>query len=299
MKRLLILLFLSIHLTIYSQPIPSLEEQPLVVTYKEIDTVKLNLFLYYPENYSKSKKYPAIVLFFGGGWLNGNIAQFEKQAKYFASRDMIAVLADYRIFKSHKTTPFEAVKDAKSAIRYLRNNSKSFNIDPERIVAGGGSAGGHLAAAADLTMLDEPTENLSVSSRPNALVLFNPVFDNGPGGYGYDRIGQRYPEISPLHNIRKGAAPTIVFLGSKDNAVPVQTAKVYKNKMEEAGSRCDLFIYPDQPHGFFNKKAFFYKTVKQADIFLESLGYIKGKPTITKDTYDTIFSSYQYHNRGE
>ncbi len=155
MKRLLIFLFLSIHFNSYSQPIPSFEKQPLVVTYKEIDTLKLTLFLYFPEEYSKSKQYPAIVLFFGGGWLNGNIKQFEKQAKYFASRDMIAVLADYRIFKNHQTTPFEAVKDAKSAIRYLRNNSKSFTIDPKRIAAGGGSAGGHLAAAADLTMLYE------------------------------------------------------------------------------------------------------------------------------------------------
>ncbi|CAN5908694.1 alpha/beta hydrolase [soil metagenome] len=287
MKKLILILFLCNPFALYSQPV-STGNQPLVLTYKEIDTVKLDLLFYYPDKYLNNKEYPAIVLFFGGGWLNGNIYQFEKQAKYFASRGMVAVLAHYRIFKNHKTTPFEAVKDAKSAIRYLRSNSKQLSIDPKRIAAGGGSAGGHLAAAADLTVLDEPAEDESVSSRPNALVLFNPVFDNGPGGYGYDRIKDKYREISPLHNIRKGAAPTIVFLGTKDNLIPVKTAYAYKEKMKKVGSRCDLFIYPDQAHGFFNSKEYFYETVKQADIFLASLGYIKGKPTITRETFDTI-----------
>ena len=162
-------------------------------------------------------------------------------------------------------------------------NSKKFYINRNKIIAAGGSAGAHIAAAADLTILEEEGENVSISSRPDALVLFNPVFDNGPGGYGYDRIGSRYTEISPLHNIKKGAAPTIVFLGTKDDLVPVKTARLYKSKMEEVGSRCDLFLYPDQKHGFFNYKGdlkYFKETVQQADIFLESLGYLKGKPTI-------------------
>ncbi len=175
---------------------------PLV--FKKVDTLSLSLKVYKPVNFNKEKKYPAIIFFFGGGWKGGSIKQFQSQALYFASRGMVAVLADYRVSSRNGTTPFEAVADAKSAIRYLRLNSASLNIDPNRIVGSGGSAGGHLAAAADLTKLDEKTENLSVSSRPNALVLFNPVFNNGPGEYGYDRIGERYPEISPFHNIRAG-----------------------------------------------------------------------------------------------
>ncbi len=91
--------------------------------------------------------------------------------------------------------------------------------------------------------LEENGEDISVSSRQNALVLFNPVFDNGPDGYGYDRIGIRYLEISPLHNIKKGSAPTIVFLGTMDDLIPVKTAELYKSKRPEAGSRCDLFLY--------------------------------------------------------
>ncbi len=220
-----------------------------------------------------------MLFFFGGGWQNGNPWQFRKQALYFASRGIVTILSEYRVASLHRTTPFDAVADAKSAVRYVRINSTRLGIDPDRVIAAGGSAGGHLAAAADLTKLDEPDEDLTVSSRPNALVLFNPVFNNGPGEYGYDRIGSRYPSISPFHNIRENAAPTVVFLGMKDKLVSVKTAEEYRDKMVKFGNRCELYLYPDQPHGFFNQPEYYKKTIKQADIFLNSLGYIKGKPT--------------------
>ncbi|EOR93535.1 lipase, putative esterase [Arcticibacter svalbardensis MN12-7] len=128
---------------------------------------------------------------------------------------MIAILADYRVFSRNKTSPFEAVKDARSAMRYIRIHSEELQIDTSEIVASGASAGGHLAAACDLIAIDEAREDKSVSTKPAALVLFNPVVDNGPGGYGYERIGDKYHVFSPFYNIKVGAAPTIVFFGKK------------------------------------------------------------------------------------
>ncbi len=253
---------------------------PRVLVYKKADTLNLTLRVFKPAAFDATQKYPAIVFFFGGGWVGGNIGQFQKQAIYLASRGMVAILADYRVQSRHHTTPFEAVADGKSAIRYVRTHAGDLGIDPDRIVAAGGSAGGHVAAATDLTKLDEPIENAAVSSRPNALVLFNPVFNNGPGEYGYDRVGTRYTEISPYHNIRKGAAPTLIMLGTKDKLVSVATADAYKVKLTEAGSRCELLLYPEQPHGFFNRGEWFTKTLRDTDIFLKSLGYIKGEPTL-------------------
>lgn len=92
-------------------------------------------------------------------------------------------------------------------------------------------------------------------------------------------------DFSPLHNIKKEVPPTILFLGDKDILIPVITAYEYKEKIEAVGSRCDVFIYKNQPHGFFNKwkkdgEEYYLKTTREADKFLESLGYIKGKPTI-------------------
>lgn len=252
----------------------------LVLIYKSVDSIKLGMHVHYPANYERVRSYPAIIFFFGGGWVNGSIYQFARQAQYFASRGMISVLADYRTSSKYKTTPFDAVSDAKSAIRYLRAHADVLGIDSARIVAAGGSAGGHLAAAADLTLLDEPGEDSTIGSRPNALVLFNPVFDNGPGGYGYDRIGERFPLISPMHNIRKNAAPAIAFFGTEDQLVPVATAELYRKKMEEAGNRFDLFLYPGQKHAFFNRGSYVAETLERADIFLQSLGYLEGDPSV-------------------
>lgn len=251
------------------------------VLYKQIDDVKLFLDVYYPENMDTTKQYAAMVFFFGGGWKEGDVKKFERQAIYFSKRGLVSFLVDYRIQGKHKTTPFESLKDAKSSIRFIKENSKKFHIDSSKIIASGGSAGGHLAAATSLIEgFNETTDNLKISSKPSALVLFNPVIDNGPGGYGYQRIGNQYKNFSPLHNIEKGAPPTILFLGTEDIYIPVETAKYYKIVMEKIGSRCDLFLYEGAKHTFFNSNKYYKDVLIEADKFLQSLGYLKDSPKV-------------------
>jgi acetyl esterase/lipase len=251
--------------------------------YKKTAEGELYLYVFQPQK-GRQQNRPAAVFFFGGGWNGGTPKQFEEHASYLASRGMVGIVADYRVKSRQGTTPFECVKDGKSAIRWVRVHAGELGIDPDRIAAGGGSAGGHVAAAtATVPGLEEKGEDSSVSCRPNALLLFNPVYDNGPEGYGHERVKERYKEISPIHNIHKGTPPAIVFLGTKDTLIPVATAEKYKQLMEQAGSRCDLHLYEDQPHGFFNRRKseeHFLKTVTEMDRFLESLGYLKGEPTI-------------------
>jgi acetyl esterase len=260
--------------------ISSAQEQ---VIYKETSGTTLMMDVYHPEKIDSSKVYPAMVFFFGGGWVSGDRFQFINQAKYFSKRGLICFLVDYRTKSKNNTTPFECVKDAKSAIRFIRKKAAYFKVDTTKIIASGGSAGGHLAAA--IALIDsfyEATDDLSISCIPNALVLFNPVIDNGPGGYGFEKIKDAYKHFSPLHNIKKGAPPTIIFLGTNDKHIPIETAAYYKKVMEKVGSRCDLKIYEGQNHGFFNYKNFEYykKTVTDADAFLVSLGYLKNDPIV-------------------
>ncbi len=251
--------------------------------YKQIDTTQLFIEVHNPDQFDSSKNYPGLIFFFGGGWNGGNRYHFLEHANYFSKRGIVCFLADYRTRNKHKTTPFESLKDAKSAMRFIRKNASKFRIDPNRIIAAGGSAGGHLAAAtAFIQAFNDASDDLSVSSVPNALVLFNPVIDNGPGGYGYERIGEAYKSFSPLHNIKKGAPPTIFFLGTNDALIPVETAQYYKIVMEKVGSRAELHLYEGQAHGFFNYKNFEYyeKTVSETDKFLQSLGYLKNQPAV-------------------
>ncbi len=239
--------------------------------------------VYTPEGLKSEDKAPAMVFFFGGGWKGGTRAHFEHHAKYFSKRGMVCFLVDYRTSSQNNTTPFESLKDAKSAIRFVKSNASRFHVDSLAVIASGGSAGGHLAAATALIEdYNEESDDIAISSVPDALVLFNPVIDNGPGGYGYERIGAAYKEFSPLHNLEKGVPPTILFLGTKDALIPVETAEYYKTVMEKVGSRCDLHLYEDKGHGFFNYDKFeMYKaTVTAADEFLVSLGYLEEEPVV-------------------
>ena len=258
-------------ITLFAQP-------DIQVVYKKIDTVSLSMDIYMPDGIGRSDTSPAMVFFFGGGWNGGSVSQFEEHAKYFVGRGIVCFLAEYRVKKPHKTSPFESLKDAKSAVRFIRTHAKEYGVDPDKIIGAGGSAGGHLAAAtAMIEAYDDESDNLSISCVPNALVLFNPVIDNGPGGYGYERIGADYKSFSPLHNIMEGAPPTLFMVGTNDKLIPVETARYYKKVMEIVGSRCDLILYEGKGHGWFNFRspADYDETIEDVDEFLGSLGYIK------------------------
>ena len=247
------------------------------IVYKTIGEDELKLHVFYPENHNKkTDKRPAIVFFFGGGWVGGNPSQFFPHCQHLASRGMVAISAEYRIRSRHQTTPKECVKDGKSAIRWIRKNAPELGIDPNSIVAGGGSAGGHVAAATGtLKGFEEEGEDLSISSRPNALVLFNPVFDNGPGGYGHDRVKDYWEAFSPLHNINKNTPPTIVLAGTEDRYVPAETFKAFQRRMQATGLRSELHLYEGQQHGFFNRgRGFYEQPLMDMDRFLVSLGLL-------------------------
>ncbi|MFP4191844.1 MAG: alpha/beta hydrolase, partial [Candidatus Hydrogenedentota bacterium] len=184
--------------------------------YKTVDETELKLHVFNPEGHKQSDQRPAIVFFFGGGWNSGSPSQFYPHCQYLASRGMVAMSAEYRVKSRNNTTPRECVMDGKSAVRWIRQHAKELGLDPNRIAAGGGSAGGHVAAAIGVIKeFEEDGEDLSISSEPDALVLFNPVFDNGPNGYGYSRVKAYWKEFSPMHNIDATAPPTIVFLGTE------------------------------------------------------------------------------------
>lgn len=268
-------------------------EEPLVFSgavseiYKRASDTDLYLHRFAPPTSEASSPRPALVLFFGGGWVSGSAKQFEPHARYFSSRGMVVFLADYRTFKAQGTSPRDAAADATSAMRWVRAHASEWNVDTKRIAAGGGSAGGHLAAVTGICEgFDEPGEDSGISSKANALILFNPVYDNGEGGYGYAKVKEWFPAISPAHNHSADDPPTIVFLGTKDKLIPVATAQAFQTAQQALGIRSELHLYEGAEHGFFNlhfgkgKPDHFIDTTRKADIFLTSLGYLSGEPDL-------------------
>jgi len=288
-KRFFLITFFSLSINFSFGEINFFEIKPETILYKSIDNIDLNLYVYRPENFDTSKIYNCIVFFHGGAWNTQNIKQFQRQSIYFASRGMIAFIVEYRVTSIHDSTPFQSVEDAKSAIRYIRSNSKSLSLNPQKIAVSGGSAGGHLAAAsANISKYDNINENLMISSKPNLLILFNPILDTTPDTWGYGsfmrRVGNKITdnpyEISPIHHISKKTPPTIILTGTNDNLVPVIKINEYKNIMTANNVRCDVVFYKDAEHGFFNRGEDFIDTVYKSDLFLKSYGYLSGDPTI-------------------
>lgn len=256
-------------------------------TYKQVGGTNLALYLFEPTTPGTNR--PAVVFFFGGGWQNGSPAQFEAHCRHFAERGMVAITADYRVGSRQGAKPTDCVADAKSCVRWLRQNAARLGIDPQRIVAAGGSAGGHLAAAtATLPSLDEPGEDSRASAVPNALMLFNPALmlaaldgvELRGFGTGLDRsrLGAEPRELSPVHHVKPGTPPTLILHGKADTTVPYFTAEAFARAMKAAGNRCDLIGYEGQTHGFFNygrgDGRYYRETLAAADAFLVSLGYL-------------------------
>lgn len=252
------------------------------IIYKKVAERELKLFVEKPVDWKAADKRPAIVFFFGGGWVGGTPTQFKKQSEYLATRGMVGVCVEYRVIpKGDKGPPVVCCQDAKSAIRYVRGHATELGIDPEKIAGAGGSAGGHLAAFTALVEgQDAPADDVKISCKPNALVLFNPVFNNGPGQWGHERVGEKYLDFSPTHHVTKSAPPAVVFLGDSDKLIPVSVLDGFAADMKKGGVRCDLHVYPKAGHGFFNKEPNFTETLIATDKFLGSLGWIKGEPTI-------------------
>lgn len=246
------------------------------IVYKSTPHGDLVLYVRKPADWRPEDRRAAILFFFGGGWNGGSPTQFGPQAVYFAERGMVTFCADYRVKSRQGVTPDICVQDARSAMRYLRKHAGDLGIDPARIVASGGSAGGHLAlCCAFIEGVDDPEDDPDLSPIPNAVVAFNPVTNVADS----DRARSRMPDqdtalsISPRHHLRTGAPPLLIFIGTRD---PFYDSVV--DFVAEAGrldNHVELCIDEGQPHGYFNRSPWLERTTLRTEAFLVSLGYIE------------------------
>jgi acetyl esterase/lipase len=274
-------------LLILSGALANAEDAPMPdrsPVFKRAGDVELRMHIFVPPDHEPPDKRPAIVFFFGGDWQTGSAEQFFGHCRYFASRGMVAMSAEYRVKNRHGVSPRDCVTDGKSAIRWVRQHAEELGIDPDKLAAAGASSGAQIAAATGSSEgFNEEGEDLSISCRPDALVLFSRVLDTGPDGFAHNWVKGYWQDFSPMHNIGEDTPPTAIFLGTADPITSVGTARKYQRLMAEAGVRCDLHTYEDQPHRFFNKSVseeHYRRTTIEADRFMASLGYLEGEPTL-------------------
>jgi len=277
---------------------PVLESADATPVYKKIgDSVEMHLNVYFPDKLKKNAQYPAIIYFFGGAFIHGSPAQFEEHCKYFAGRGMVAISADYRVISRNGGNGLTCIYDAKSAIRYLREHAGELHIDPNKIVVAGGSAGGFLAISCAINdpKWQDPTDNIAISSQPNAMVLLNPVVNAMEHKFRIekfkDSVNQAMTdshagEVNPLTSIKGGMPPAIIFHGTADKISAIQFVQQFCDAYKAAGNQCELHTYEGQKHGFtalkFKAGKYYRDALIKTDVFLKSLGYLTGEPTITE-----------------
>jgi acetyl esterase len=260
--------------------------------YKHTVQADLKLFSFQSLKKKSGEKTPAVLWIHGGGWTGGTCESFFPLARYTATRGAASFVIQYRLANTNGTvTVSNCVADCKSAVRYLRSHAEELGIDPQRIAVIGESAGGHLAACVGvLGGFDDPADDLKISARPDALILYNPLtkFE----GSNFEKLFAAAPdkskmmrELSPLLFVRSNLPPTLCVHGLADTVVSPDNSREFAQAMKNSGNRCDIVLLPEIPHAFLIPN---YKCSEQtvvdslliADKFLTSLGWFSGEPNL-------------------
>jgi len=225
--------------------------------YKTVDTCKLAVDIFYTKETLEKENNTAIVFFHGGGWAFGTSGEFFTTCERYVKMGIVTFSVDYRLSIKNGVvphpaiSPIESVMDARSSMRWVRINAARFHIDRNKIVVAGQSAGGHLELAT--TMIDkynEGSDDLTVSCRPNAVLLFSACV-NAVEGWCDMLLADRRTEIwsiSPFHHVSGGMPPMIEFHGTFDEQVPVWTVQFFKEAMEKEGNYFELHQYEGRRH---------------------------------------------------
>lgn len=246
--RVLLLGMLAMLVACALSPLAAATPAPMIETIPGGAGQPMEVHVFAPASTTPSPR-AAIVLFHGGGWTMGDATWIQRLAALLAAEGMVAVSVGYRLSDQAEITPFDAVADARAAIRWVRRNAAQLEIDPDRVAAGGVSAGGHLAAAA--ATFDEPSGD-EVSARPDLLVLSSPAVAVADSGW-FRRLSGGVAQaaaLSPDRHVRHGMPPAIVLQGAEDSVTPAAGAEAFCAQMRRAHSTCELHVYAGVGHLF-------------------------------------------------
>jgi acetyl esterase/lipase len=245
-----------------------------LITYKKVGDQELTMHVFEPKGEAPAGGRSCYVVIHGGGWTGGTPDRMYPFAKHFADLGMLGISLQYRLMpKGSTNTPFDCVRDGRSAVRYLKAHAKELGINPDKIAVSGGSAGGHVCLATALfTGIDDPNDDLSVDPTPAALVPLFPVIDTSPEGYGNAKCGPDWKKISPVDNVRAGLPPTLIFFGTGDTVTPFAGAEKYLAACKKVGTPCELVIDEGGIHGYLMKDAKKYaETNERTEKFFREL----------------------------
>ncbi len=249
----------------------------------------VTLTMYIPD---KPGKYPAVLDIHGGGWKDRQVEADRPMMERLAARGFVTAIVAYRLSTEAKYPA--AIYDCKAAVRYLRAHAAELKIDPERIGAMGGSAGGHLTGLLAMTNgladFEGDGPNRDQASAVKAAIVMAGSQDlvaankekSNPGtvaflGATYQENPAIYQQASPLAHVRAGAPPTIFIEGERDT-LKIGRAEL-QEKLRALGVETDLHTLKDAPHPFWMSQPWCDETVEIAAAFFKKH---LGEPELAK-----------------
>lgn len=259
----------------------------LDVVYAQYGSRKMLADLFVPADKVKMPR-PAIVVVHGGGWRAGDKTKFRALSIQLATRGYVTMAVEYRLAGEEKFPA--AVHDCNAAVRYLRAHAKQYHLDPNRIGAVGGSAGGHLvglmATASDVAELQGTGGWSSFSSKLQAAVVMAGPMEIATGAIAEQSLAkpetayanvwlgktiQEAPELFQLADAHLSISAddsSILFLvGEKDKPERNQPSR---EKLKKLGVTTELVVYPGARHGCWNQLPWFDEVVADVDRFFQT-----------------------------
>ncbi|WP_432534423.1 alpha/beta hydrolase fold domain-containing protein [Kineococcus arenarius] len=225
-----------------------------------------------PVRPGSTERFPLVVYVQGSAWFEQRLGQELPALADFTRRGYVVAIVEYR---PSTVAPFPAqVRDAGSAVRFLRRNAERFHVDPERVVLWGDSSGGHTTVLAHLTDGDQEYGDEPVDAEPLALRCAIDYY--GPSDISrmneepsiQDHVGRTSPEgmliggVDVLENpelVRPTVAmnhvtstprrpPLLVVHGSKDRIVPFGQSVLLVKALQEAGQPVTFYRLEGADH---------------------------------------------------
>lgn len=260
---------------------------------KKVDVVQIKDIIYQQRNeralyldafYNKKKKLnPAIIMIHGGGWRSGNKSQMHTLAKEMASKGYSCFAVEYRLSLEAKYP--EGVYDVKNAIKFIKDNARKFNVDPDKIAVLGCSSGGQMAALIGTTNENSGFEEAAFKSKSSSkvhaiidvdgvLAFKHPESSEGEMasfwlGGSYNEKPENWNQASALSHTDKNTPPTLFinssfdrFHAGRDDMIAI----LNENKMYS-----EVQTIPDSPHSFWFFEPWFTQTVAYTTQFLDKI----------------------------
>ncbi len=247
------------------------------IAYKDLGAGEsLDLFVFSPQDVGTAL--PVLVFFYGGGfWERGALSQFAPQALHFADRGCVSLLVDYRLGRKRGTSPLDGVEDARDAVAWVAANARRLGVDVSKIVLAGASSGAYVALA---SMMDMDNDAQASVCEPAALVLFSPIVnlvrDNAIKKFGDKKLAK---QASPLHQVRKGLPPMLIFHGTVDRDQVVSEVETFAKKASRKKNVCELNLFKGEGSSYFNFNVnanLYEATLNTMDDFMIRVGALDG-----------------------